>query len=389
MAERPPPGQPPPPEEGPSPEEGPPPTADWPPADGEPPRPEPASAGTGGSPRRTTAATARTLFVTGGTGFIGRRLVARLLQRGDRVRCLVRDPATPAAAALRAAGAELVEGDATALATLARHIRGADVAYHLAAVYDIGIVREEVLEDVNVGGTRHFLAAARGAEVPHAVYVSSTVALGPAPTGADGDERSAWDGPFPSVYHRTKTEAHHLAAAAQAAGQPLTLVCPANVYGPEDDGPNGRFIRDLVRGRLPALVRHPATFSYVFVEDVADGLVAAGDAPRGGTYVLGGESATLNEFAERVCAAAERRAPRLRMPVGLVRATARLTDAVSRVTPLRLPITVEGVDVTTGARWVHSYARATDELGYAPRPLAAGIPVTAAWALVAEAGKRR
>ena len=319
----------------------------------------------------------RLVYLTGGTGFIGRRLVGALVARGYRLRCLVRDRRR--AADLAGPAVELVPGDVLDPAAHRYGLRDAELAFHLAAAYDIGVVDAGRLERANVDGTNTFLAAVREAETPCAVYVSSTAALGPVASG-EGDESSRYSGPYPSQYHRTKTRAHERAVAAQRAGLPLIIVCPANVYGPGDHGPNGRFLRDVVRGRLPGLLRDPAWFSHVHVDDIVDGLIAA--AKRGlpgATYVLSGEHASLNELAERVAALAGRRPPPLRFPVRVAAAAGTLLDAISRVTKVRFPMSREGVVTAAHGRWLHSHERATRELDWHPRSLAEGLPETVAW----------
>jgi nucleoside-diphosphate-sugar epimerase len=273
-------------------------------------------------------------------------------------------------------GAELVVGEVTDHASLGRGLAGADVAYHLAARYDIGVVDAAAMERTNVDGTSAFLAAAKQAGTARVVYVSTTVALGP--TGmAKGDEGSRWKGDFPTEYHRTKTMAHELARWAQAEGEPVIIVCPAWVYGPGDQGPAGRFLRDVVTGRLPALSSDPAWFSFVHVDDVVAGLVAAGERGRpGATYVLSGEDASINQFAETAAHHAGVRPPRLRVSRKLALLAGGLSEGVGRLTGRRLPLTREGVRSGTRERWLHSHARATNELGWQPRPLSERLPGT-------------
>jgi dihydroflavonol-4-reductase len=319
------------------------------------------------------------VFLTGATGFIGSRLARRLAERGWRLRCLVRPSSRTAE--LEALGAELVRAELTDAAALTAAMEGADLAYHLAALYDIGVVDAAEMERVNVRGTRAFLDAVARTGVPRAVYVSTTVALGPVPQGS-GDENTVHSGRPRSVYERTKLEAHRLARAAQARGLPLLVACPANVYGPGDDGPNGRFIADLLKGHLPGLPTRPSWFSYVHVDDVAEGLVRVGEqgAP-GSLYVLSGEEASLNDFARRAAALAGKRAPLLRFPPVAIRATGSVLDAISRATGLRFPITRENAETAAGLRWLHAHDRATDELGWTPRGLDAGLPETVSWFL--------
>lgn len=321
----------------------------------------------------------RQVFVTGATGFIGSRLVRRLVAAGTRVRCLVRPSSD--VEELEWLGAERVVGSLTDAAVLDRALEGVDLAYHLAAVYDVGVVDETAMERANVDGTRAFLEAVERAGTPRAVHVSTTVALGPAPEGAErGSEDAEWSGPYPTVYHRTKAEAHRLARDAQRRGLPLIVVCPANVYGAGDRGPNGRFVEDVVRGRMPALLSDPSWFSYVHVDDVVEGLVQAGTSGRtGAVYVLSGEELDVNAFAARVARLAGRRPPPLRFPVPLARATGGVLDAVARRTGLRFPISRETVDAASGARWLHPHDRATRELGWYPRPLSEGLGEMVAW----------
>jgi nucleoside-diphosphate-sugar epimerase len=316
------------------------------------------------------------IYITGATGFIGERLARRFLERGEKVRCLVRAPQR--AERLQALGAELMVGDLADEQAHLDGLRDAKLAYHLAAIYDVGIVNDAELTRTNVDGTRAFLSALRKAGTPRAVYTSSTVALGPF-KGGDREPRDAYAGPYPSQYHRTKAEAHRLARAAQDAGLPLIIVCPSFVYGPGDNGPGGRFVKDLLRRRVPALLSEPARFSYVHVDDVADGLVAAGDRGKAGeTYLLTGEASSINDFAARVTALAGVRAPALRFPNALARATGAALDVIARPTGLRFPITREAIATTTSDEWLHTHERATRDLGYAPRSLEQGLPETVA-----------
>jgi dihydroflavonol-4-reductase len=317
------------------------------------------------------------VFLTGATGFIGGRLALALHARGRRLRCLVRRPER--AGALAALGAELIVGDVADPAAMAQGVNGVAVAIHVAGQYDLGIVDIAAMERVNVEGTRVFLDACRNAGVPRAIHVSSTVALGPVPDGvAEGDETSRYNGPYPAVYHRTKTEAHQLAVEAQQQGLPLIIVCPAFVYGPGDEGPAGRYIADVLRHRLPGLSTKPTHFSYVHVDDVVAGMIAAIEKGHdGATYVLGGEYADVNRYTAMVATMAGTWVSPLRVPPAMIRLTGRLFDVVTRLAGWRMPLSRELAAAGGGGeRWLHSHARSTQDLGYSPRPLAEGLPET-------------
>jgi dihydroflavonol-4-reductase len=316
-----------------------------------------------------------TVFLTGATGFIGGRLAAALDARGYRLRCLVRRPER--AARLAALGAELLVGDVADRNAVAKGLDGAELAFHVAGRYEFGAVDARALERANVDGTRSFLAALRHAPVTRAVYVSTTQALGPVQDG-EGGEDSEYAGPYPSVYTRTKVEAHRLARAAQQEGLPVVIVCPSVVYGPGDEGPSGLFISDVLRHRLPGLSTRPTWFSYVHVDDVVSGMIAAAEVGEAGeTYILSGEHATVYDFTRMIGQLGGTWVSPLRFPPRLVRWTGMLMDRVSPLLGVRLPISRELAEVAgTGARWLHSHARASARLGYAPRPLAAGLPET-------------
>lgn len=320
----------------------------------------------------------RCVFLTGATGFIGGRLAGRLAEAGDRLRCLVRESSDTAA--LEAIGAELVLGDATDVEALTRGLEGADLAYHVAGAYEVGVVDEERLERVNVAGTRAFLEAMRRAGTPRAVYVSTALALGAVPEG-EGDEGTVQDERFASVYERTKTEAHRLARTAQRGGLPLIIVCPAYVYGPGDRGPAGTFLRDLWHGRVPGYPLRSTWYSFVHVDDVVDGLARAGElGTPGEVYVLSGEHRRFVDFAREAARLMGKRLSPLRFPLPMIRLTGIALDAISRATGKRFPVTREGADtVGRDRRYVHSHAKATRELGYEPRPLASGLPETVEW----------
>lgn len=330
----------------------------------------------------------RVVFLTGATGFIGSRVARSLIARGDRLRCLVRTPTSRPARALEELGATLIPGDVIDDAAFERGLKDADVAYHIAAVYDIGVVDQGRLEATNVDGTRGFMRAIERAGTKRVIHVSTTAALGSVSDDTDDDNPAPHSGRHPSVYHRTKTQAHRIALEAQSRGLPVAIACPAYVYGPGDEGPAGRLIEDVLRRRLPALIADPAWYSFVYVDDVATALVTMSDrGATDGVYVLGGEDERFDRFVARIARLGGVFAPKPIMPAVLARTLGRGLDALSRRTGMRFPITVEGVNAATGGRYTFRYARARADLGFNPRMLDAGLPETVAFFRARLAGR--
>src|SRR4051812_29522755 len=100
------------------------------------------------------------VLVTGGTGFTGTALVHRLLDEGHSVIALDYKPGLESDA-LRARGAEVVIGSVTDPAAVARAMQGVELVFHLAAAFRELNVPNSFYDEVNVGGTRIVLEAAR------------------------------------------------------------------------------------------------------------------------------------------------------------------------------------------------------------------------------------
>lgn len=228
----------------------------------------------------------RTL-VTGATGFIGKRLVERLVERGDEVACLVR--ATSRVEHLEKLGVERVTGSLDDQAGLTAAIRqafggqGVEVVYHLA-----GLTHGSRLEDfmrVNAEGTERLCAAAIAAELddpPVVVLVSSLAAAGPSPPGVPHTEATP---PAPiSKYGRSKLAGEQ--AARRYANQLwLSIVRPPAVFGPGDrDGL--LLFKSLKRFPLHAVPQMKGLpLSLIHVDDLVAALLAVGD--RGERIVSG------------------------------------------------------------------------------------------------------
>jgi dihydroflavonol-4-reductase len=232
-------------------------------------------------------------------------LARALMGRGWGLRVLAREPEGAAARALRAAGAEVVRGDVAGgegeRAALREAMRGADVVFHNAGWYEVGLAanRREAMRAVNVGGTETILGLAAELGVPKIFYTSTTTALGDT-GGALADETFTRQAKPSTWYEQTKMEAHAAALRCQAAGAPVIILCPAQVVGPGDRSAFGDFARLYVRGLLPPSAWAPdAVFTMAHVEDVAEAMALAVERGQPGeTYILGGTTLTMRELIE-------------------------------------------------------------------------------------------
>ena len=323
------------------------------------------------------------VLVTGGTGFLGRRIVSELAPR-HALRLLVRR------GSLRErfpAGVEFAEGDVTDRESLKRAVAGCDAVVHAAALVKI-LAPPEQFDRVNVGGLENVLAAAEAAgTVTRMVYVSSFMALGPTEGGPGGlldESAEPRDRKWINDYERTKTLADRLARKAMAGGAPLDVVYPGVIYGPGELTEGNivvRHVLDLVKGRLPALLGKPERrWNYVFVDDVARGIALALESPRpaGRRYVLGGENVTQGDFYATVGRLTGAKIPSLRLPDLVAKAAGALQKGWAQLRGTTPQLTPDLVEVYRHD-WAYDSSLAEKELGYRWRTLAEGLGATAAW----------
>ncbi len=320
-----------------------------------------------------------TTLITGASGFVGAAVARRLLAAGHELRALARP--TSDRRNLDGLAVEIVEGDLRDAASLARAVAGCEALFHVAADYRLWARRPAELYESNVEGTRKLMRAAAEAGVRRIVYTSSVATLGLRPDGAPADEDTpATLDDMIGDYKRSKYLAEEAVRRMVAEdGLPCVIVNPSTPVGPRDvkPTPTGRMIVEAAAGRMPAFV--DTGLNIVHVDDVAEGhLLAFEKGEIGARYILGGENLSLREILARIAAITGRRAPRIRLPHGLILPFAHLAEGWARLAGGEPFATVDGIRMAR-KRMFFSSARAARVLGYAPRPADAALADAVAW----------
>ena len=319
------------------------------------------------------------VFLTGATGFIGGHVADLLLARGDEVVALARSPEK--ARRLEAAGATVIVGDLADTAAIARGVDGADAVMHVAADYRVGIPDAEraALVDANVRGTERVLDAAIAAGVARIVHVSTGNVFGNTrdAVAEEGYERDLAQG-FLSVYDETKYQAHQAALRRIADGAPIVIAQPGAVYGPGDTSEVGNVIDQVRTGKYKAFMFPEFVVSYVYVDDLAAGLVLVLDQGRiGESYVLGGDTVDMRTLVTTAAEVAGRKPPRVTMPAAVLKAGIPFGRFIGPI--LGFPPNLrELIRTTDGVQIRMTDAKARRELGYTTRPLREGLTQTLA-----------
>ncbi len=291
--------------------------------------------------------------VTGGTGFIGKKLIERLIERGDSVRLLTRNSRLPKDfpnVAVEVCQCDLLDMDIDRLATM---LEGVEVIYHCAGQ----LSDAKAMRLLHVEGTRKLLQAAEG-KVSHWVQLSSVGVYGPVHEGIV-DESSRLN-PI-GEYEITKTESDALVIdAASRGGFSWAILRPSNVFGASMTNQSLFKMAAMVDKGLFFYIGQPgASANYIHVDNVAEGLIRCGtmDAARGGIFNLS-DHRTLEQFVSMIAQALGKSAPRLRIPLPI----ARLVAATLGKLP-GFPLTSSRVDALTNrADYPVSHIRQT--LGY-------------------------
>ena len=303
-------------------------------------------------------------YVTGGSGFVGRGLIAALRARGDDVRALARSDA--AVAAVIAAGATPVRGDLDDDAALQRGMRGCDRVFHAAALTAEWAAPAEH-ERVTVQGTRNALAAARAAGVARFIHVGSEAALvDGTPLQRLDESRPLPRHPLPG-YPASKAASEALVRAANDAALQTVVVRPRLIWGLGDSTLLPPLVQAVRSGRFRWIGGGHHLTSTCHVDNAIEGLLCAAARGRGGEvyFVTDGAPLEFRSFITRLLATQGVAAPQGSLPYGVARLLAASGESLWRTLPLpgkppltRLVLQLFGREVTVDD------GKARRELGY-------------------------
>lgn len=299
-----------------------------------------------------------TIFVTGGNGFIGSRVVRLLAEKGYRVRCLLRPSSDTSR--IEHVPVERVIGDILLPESLLDGMKGCVGVVHLAGLSSWKDIASERMPTIVEEGTRYVLESAWLNGNLRTVFVSTLAAVNGTTAPVIMDESTAYELPdHPDfAYAASKRKAEQMCRQMAEDGLPVVIVNPAEVYGPLDYGLiTSRNLVDMAKSN-PVLVCSGGT-GIVHVEDVAAGIVAALEKGQAGErYILGGDNLTIRELATMTLSILQQRKKVLTLPNVWIRFVARWGKR------LGVPLPFEPDVIPYATRyWMIDNAKARTELG--------------------------
>lgn len=330
------------------------------------------------------------LYLTGATGYIGKALCLRLRAEGHEVRALVRSTSPEdSLQLLREIGVATFVGDLRDRYSLREGMSGADWVIHAAAELDLAAA-DDTMTAANVEGSENVASLARKLGVPRFLSISSMAAWGGSPAdGTPATEESAPQLPLPTRYCATKAAGEARVQHWAQQGLQVNTVFPSLVYGPpgKKQGAN-TLLRALMLGRFPALIGPDKKTSWIFLDDLVDGIVRVIEsAPPGRGYLMAGEAWTVRELAHRVAALGGAKPPKREFSVGTARLLFRLAGPLLKLAGRPLPIPLEQLE-SLARHWNFADTRARTELAWQPRGLEEGLAITLDYLRKQEAAMR-
>ncbi|WP_108610558.1 NAD-dependent epimerase/dehydratase family protein [Aminobacter sp. MSH1] len=307
-------------------------------------------------------------FVTGGTGFLGRRMVEMLLERGWSVRALHRSPAD--AATPRALGAEPVQGDLDDTPALRRGMAGADTVFHCAALFTMWAPHAD-FERANVDGTRNLLAAAQAEHVARFIQIgAAAVFMKKRESMIAVTEDAPLAHPSWAPYIASKARAQALVLGADRAdGMRTAMILPPMIWGarmPMLD----HVVANFAAGQFAWPGGGKSRMSTAHVDNVCHGAILAAEKMVGGHayFVSDGKDRTMREVMTALVATRGVEAKARDVPAGVAWFLATIMETMWRTfrrkgePPLtRQMLRMVSFDFTVSDR------QARQELGYTPK----------------------
>ncbi|GHT35924.1 NAD-dependent dehydratase [Planctomycetales bacterium] len=323
------------------------------------------------------------VFITGGTGFIGSKIVEFLIRRGYSVKVLVRK-ITDGKKQTANEKIEYVQGDILDIESVRNGMKDCRYVFHLAAYAKNWSPNPKTFDEVNIRGTENIFTAASGLNVEKIVWASTIVTLGPTAKGVIGNEYTPRiTGVFFTDYERSKTEMEHKAEQWVKDGLPLVIVNPTRVFGPgllSESNSVTKLIDNHRKCRFPFLLNWGRNIgNYAYVDDVAEGHILALEKGRiGERYILGGENVSMKELFDTVSQNDGKNYFQWKIYCVIPLCISYLLALQAKLTGI-YPTITPGWIRTFLTDWAYTSEKAEKELGYSPLPLKEAIRRTCEW----------
>jgi nucleoside-diphosphate-sugar epimerase len=316
------------------------------------------------------------ILVTGATGFTGKNLCRRLLERGEQVVAFVRPG--PQVQELKSMGVDCRLVDIKNPVSVCDHFSGIDRVYHVAAAYRTENSDHSEFFEVNVGATGNLLEAAKKSRVKRFIHCSTVGVQGEIHEPPADEEYRFAPGDH---YQKSKMEGELLARKYFAAGLRGTVVRPVGIYGPGDT----RFLklfRPIRNGYFIMIGSGNVLYHMTYVDDLIQGFLLAAYRPEalGEVFTIAGEKyTTIRELVDMIADVMGAPRPKLSIPFYPVYCVAVACERLLRPLGVNPPLYPRRVEFFHQHR-AFTIRKAKRLLGYQPRMgLREGLARTAAW----------
>jgi farnesol dehydrogenase len=320
------------------------------------------------------------ILVTGGTGYLGKRVVRKLIEEGEEPVLLVRRSSNLSGIPQKV---KKVFGDVTDYRSISEAIKGCDRVLHMAALVKIWVRPKSFYDQVNVEGFKNIIRAAKEVGVSRFIYTSSFIALGPTDGRVIDEEDSVERTRFYTDYERTKYLAHKVAKKEAKEGFPIIILYPGVIYGPgelTEGNLVAGIILDFTKGKLLGkLGKGDKKWCYSFIDDVVSGhLSAIRRGKPGERYILGGENKSADEFFALLSQLSGIAPPERSIPYSLAKVFGYFEQFKALFFGKKPSLTADVVK-TYMHDWTYSSEKAMRDLSYSITPLKEGLTLTLDW----------
>jgi dihydroflavonol-4-reductase len=306
------------------------------------------------------------VLVTGGTGFLGLHLVHHLLDAGDTVRVLAREPSR----SLERLEVECIQGSILDREIVHKAMTGCDRVYHAAGLVSRDPEHARQMYQVHVDGTRVLCEVACEVGVDRVVVASSSGTIGVSENAEPIPDENA---PYPVEqvgrwpYYLSKIYQEQVALSFhREKSLPLVIVNPSLLLGPGDDRLSSTSdVLKFLRRQIPSVPS--GGINFVDVRDAAIAMRTAMEKGHlGERYLLGGPNWTMAEFFKRLERCSKVEAPLFKLPRSASIFGARILEQLYALRDAEPPVDTVSVDMAQHYWYVDS-SKAKRELGFQPR----------------------